>query len=124
MTPLLQHAGWALIHFVWQGTVIALVAAAALRLTERRSANLRYVIGCVALAAMLAAPAMTARLLWTAPLSTASGATGAAGGPIDANDSPAPGSGKPAELLAAAGIDADHISEAARSLAEATVGAR
>jgi transketolase len=35
-----------------------------------------------------------------------------------------PGSGKPAELLAAAGIDADHISEAARSLVEAAVGAR
>jgi transketolase len=35
-----------------------------------------------------------------------------------------PGSGKPAELLAAAGIDADHIAEAARSLVEAAVGAR
>jgi len=35
-----------------------------------------------------------------------------------------PGSGKPAELLAAAGIDADHISEAARSLVEATVSTR
>ena len=31
-----------------------------------------------------------------------------------------PGSGKPAELLAAAGIDAEHIAEAARQL----VGAR
>jgi transketolase len=35
-----------------------------------------------------------------------------------------PGSGKPEELLAAAGIDADHIAEAARSLVEATVSAR
>jgi transketolase len=35
-----------------------------------------------------------------------------------------PGSGKPAELLAAAGIDAGHIAEAARSLVEATVSAR
>src|SRR2546423_9198328 len=35
-----------------------------------------------------------------------------------------PGSGKPAELLAAAGIDADHIAEAARSLVGAAVGAR
>jgi transketolase len=34
-----------------------------------------------------------------------------------------PGSGKPAELLAAAGIDADHIVEAARSLVGATVSA-
>jgi transketolase len=35
-----------------------------------------------------------------------------------------PGSGKPAELLAAAGIDAEHIAEAARELVGAAVGAR
>ena len=34
-----------------------------------------------------------------------------------------PGSGKPAELLAAAGIDADHIAAAARELVSSTVGA-
>jgi len=34
-----------------------------------------------------------------------------------------PGSGKPAELLAAAGIDADHIAAAARQLVAGTVGA-
>jgi transketolase len=34
-----------------------------------------------------------------------------------------PGSGKPAELLAAAAIDADHIAEAARKLVSATAGA-
>jgi transketolase len=34
-----------------------------------------------------------------------------------------PGSGKPAELLAAAGIDADHIAAAARELVASTVGA-
>ena len=33
-----------------------------------------------------------------------------------------PKSGKPAELLADAGIDADHIAEAARALATADVG--
>ena len=35
-----------------------------------------------------------------------------------------PGSGKPAELLAAAGIDAEHIAEAARSLVGATITTR
>jgi transketolase len=34
-----------------------------------------------------------------------------------------PGSGKPAELLAAAGIDAEHIATAARQLVTSTVGA-
>ena len=76
MTPFLQNAGWALIHFVWQGAAIVLVAALALRLTERRSANIRYVIGCLALAAMLAAPVMTARLVWTATPQTPRGARG------------------------------------------------
>src|SRR5262245_43159547 len=59
--------GWTLIHFVWQGTAIALVAAAALRVTERRSPNVRYLLACTGLAVMLAAPAATARLLWAAP---------------------------------------------------------
>jgi transketolase len=35
-----------------------------------------------------------------------------------------PGSGKPDELLAAAGIDAEHIAEKARALARAPIGAR
>jgi beta-lactamase regulating signal transducer with metallopeptidase domain len=64
MTPLLQGAGWALMHFVWQGAAIALLATVALRLAARRSANVRYVISCGALAVMLAAPAVTVRLLW------------------------------------------------------------
>src|SRR5262249_35053895 len=72
MTPLLQTAGWTLIHFVWQGAAIALVMATALRLLRDRSANARYLIACVGLVAMLAAPALTARLIWTAPASTAS----------------------------------------------------
>jgi beta-lactamase regulating signal transducer with metallopeptidase domain len=69
-TPM-QAIGWTLIHFVWQGTAIALVIAAALRATERRSPNVRYLIACAGLALMLAAPAVTARLMWTAPESTA-----------------------------------------------------
>ena len=64
MTSLLQIAGWTLIHFVWEGCAIAAVAATALRLADRRSANVRYVIACVGRAAMRAAPAATARLLW------------------------------------------------------------
>jgi beta-lactamase regulating signal transducer with metallopeptidase domain len=66
MTSYLQTAGWALIHFVWQGAAIAGAASALLRLTRRRGASTRYVIACVSLAAMLAAPVVTARLMWTA----------------------------------------------------------
>ena len=68
MTSSLQTAGWALIHFVWQGVAIAAAASVLLRLTRRRAARTRYVIACASLAAMLAAPIVTARLMWsTAP---------------------------------------------------------
>src|SRR5262245_6584567 len=69
MTPLLQTAGWTLIHFVWQGAAIALVIAAALRLLRDRSADARYLIACTGLVLMIAAPAATARLIWTAAVS-------------------------------------------------------
>src|SRR5262249_45082222 len=65
MTPFLQTAGWALIHYVWEGVAITAVTATVLRLLERRSANARYIVACTGLVAMLAAPAMTARLMWT-----------------------------------------------------------
>jgi beta-lactamase regulating signal transducer with metallopeptidase domain len=54
--------GWTLIHFVWQGAVLALAAAAGLRLARRRSSNARYLIACTGLAAMLGSPAMTAAI--------------------------------------------------------------
>ena len=44
MTPFLQTAGWALIHFVWQGAAIAAVLATLLHLLERRSTGVRYVV--------------------------------------------------------------------------------
>ena len=75
MTPYLQIAGWALIHFVWQAAAIAGAASALLRLTRRRSASARYVIACASLVAMLAAPAVTARLMWTTMPSPADAAS-------------------------------------------------
>ncbi len=75
MTPYLQIAGWALIHFVWQAAAIAGAASALLRLTSRRSASARYVIACSSLVAMLAAPVVTARLMWTTMPSPADAAS-------------------------------------------------
>ena len=67
MTAFFEIAGWTLIHFVWQGAVIGALAAAAFRVAAQRSPNARYVIGCVGLAAMLAAPIVTAQLLSSDP---------------------------------------------------------
>ena len=67
MTPAANQwvhvAGWALVHFVWQGALISLLTAAALRLLRHGSANARYLTSCIALGAMLVAPLVTARLL-------------------------------------------------------------
>ncbi|HTV17853.1 MAG TPA: M56 family metallopeptidase, partial [Polyangiaceae bacterium] len=51
------HAlGWTLLHFVWQGCLIAALLALALALVPRAAAPARYAACCVALAAMLFAP--------------------------------------------------------------------
>src|SRR4051812_45269822 len=63
MTAFIPVAGWTLIHFLWQGAAIALVMAIVLRAVRYRSANLRYLVACAGLAAMLAAPIATAALL-------------------------------------------------------------
>ena len=45
--------GWTLIHFLWQGTAIALALAMGLAVLPRRAARIRYAAGCFALLLML-----------------------------------------------------------------------
>lgn len=57
--PVLQLLGWTLLHFVWQGALVAL-AYAGISLSLRRStANLRYLVACACLLLMLALPFLT-----------------------------------------------------------------
>ena len=96
MSAGIQIAGWTLLHVVWQGTAIALVTAGALRLLGQRSANTRYVVACLGLAVMLAAPVVTAAVL-ARPTATVSpvmevsepgsGAASAVAGPVAVNGS-------------------------------------
>ena len=65
MNPWMQATGWTLIHFVWQGGLLALATAVGLRLCRRRSSEARYAIACAGLAAMLAAPVVTAAFVRT-----------------------------------------------------------
>jgi beta-lactamase regulating signal transducer with metallopeptidase domain len=58
-----QTLGATLLHFLWQGTVITAAAAVLLSLLRRTPAQTRYVVACVALGALLAAPALTALLI-------------------------------------------------------------
>src|ERR1700686_3038144 len=53
----MQSLGWALLHFLWQGTALAALAAAAMALCRRSSS--RYLIGVAALVLMLLAPLAT-----------------------------------------------------------------
>ena len=67
MTSWIDVAGWTLLHFVWQGSLIALCAALALRVPRSSRPHVRYCVACVALGVMLAAPVVTAIVLTGAP---------------------------------------------------------
>ena len=59
-----QRLGWTLLHFLWQGTVIAAVYAVLRGLTGRSlSSQGRYRLACVALSAMAVAPFVTFLML-------------------------------------------------------------
>src|SRR3954451_6775027 len=60
--PGVELFGWALIHFLWQGTIVALVIGALLFTLRHAHANTRYVVACAGLLVMAACPAAT--LAW------------------------------------------------------------
>lgn len=47
--PLAQAIGWALLHLLWQATIVAAILAAVLALIPRQSAGARYGAACAAL---------------------------------------------------------------------------
>jgi beta-lactamase regulating signal transducer with metallopeptidase domain len=51
--------GWALVHALWQATLVAGILAVALHLLRNRSASARYVAACVALGLTIVLPAAT-----------------------------------------------------------------
>jgi len=58
--PLVVRFGWALVHFLWQGAFLAGLYLMARKLFVRPdNGRARYVLSCGALAAMMAAPAVT-----------------------------------------------------------------
>jgi TonB family protein len=71
MTPLAQSISTALVQFIWQGILIASLLWLALFLLRNRSARVRYFVSCVALAAMLVLPVITAYSLYESGSSAA-----------------------------------------------------
>lgn len=59
LDPLVHLLGWALLHSLWQVTVLAVAEAGVLALLRRGSAALRYAVACGGLFLMAAIPAAT-----------------------------------------------------------------
>jgi beta-lactamase regulating signal transducer with metallopeptidase domain len=62
--PLVESLGWSLVHFLWQGLVLANVLLFLLFFLRRRSANARYLAACGVLLAMAACPVATFAWIW------------------------------------------------------------
>lgn len=63
--PLTERLGWALVHFLWQGALVAGLLVGLLRILRAASAEARYLADCVALVVMagLAPRRTTSRLI-------------------------------------------------------------
>jgi beta-lactamase regulating signal transducer with metallopeptidase domain len=66
--PVIQALGWALLHFIWQGAIIAALYAIAKVFLRKRMANIRYAAACSALALMLAAPVISLLIISRSPV--------------------------------------------------------
>jgi hypothetical protein len=67
MTSWIDVVGWTLVHFVWEGALIAVIAACLLRFLRASRPQFRYIVACAALAVMLVSPVATALVLRGAP---------------------------------------------------------
>ncbi|MCL4179876.1 MAG: M48 family metalloprotease [Verrucomicrobia bacterium] len=69
--PLVQRLGWVLVHFVWQGTVVAAVWTILRSLLRSHDARTRYAVACLLLGLMAVSPLITFTLL-ESPAATSS----------------------------------------------------
>jgi beta-lactamase regulating signal transducer with metallopeptidase domain/protocatechuate 3,4-dioxygenase beta subunit len=58
-SPIIERIGWTLLHFLWQGAVIAIFFGVLLLVLQRHSANTRYLAGCLAMLLMALVPFAT-----------------------------------------------------------------
>jgi uncharacterized protein (TIGR03435 family) len=70
--PWVAHLGWMLLHFLWQGVLIAALYAGIRKwISHSTGPDTRYLLGCAVLAGMAAAPLLTWTLLRQTAASTA-----------------------------------------------------
>ncbi|MGZ4778866.1 MAG: M56 family metallopeptidase, partial [Thermoanaerobaculia bacterium] len=68
--PVVEALGWALVHLLWQGALVAAILAAALSLLSRRSSTARYAAACIALASLPVLATITAERAYDPPPQT------------------------------------------------------
>jgi beta-lactamase regulating signal transducer with metallopeptidase domain len=73
--------GWSLLHFLWEGAIIAVLAAGVLAVLRRSGAHIRYAVNCAALILMLIAFVATLQEMRTVPASSRSASDAAAATP-------------------------------------------
>lgn len=61
--PVVIRMGWTLIHFLWQGAVVAAVLGCALRAMRKQSAQARYFVACAGMLALATCPMLTFAVL-------------------------------------------------------------
>ena len=76
VSPILEPAAKALLHFLWQGAAVGILAALYFRRAGRESADRRYGVACLFLAAMAMAPVLTFAWFWFVASSSAGGNIG------------------------------------------------
>lgn len=79
--PFVVRWGWALLHFVWQGLLLGLLAGATLQLLRRHEARTRYAVSMLFLTACAVFPLAT--YLWLGPIDQS---TSAVARPISSGD--------------------------------------
>lgn len=62
--PASQAIGWALLHFLWQGTLVGVLTAIALAVLRKGAADVRYVVATIGLSLMITLPTVTAVQFW------------------------------------------------------------
>lgn len=61
--PVIQGLGWVLLHFLWQGILVAVLLAGVNVLLRQHAAQVRYTIACTAMLLLMVLPIATLYLI-------------------------------------------------------------
>ena len=61
--PVWHLAGWTMLHFIWAGSLVAVLAALGRQILRRAHPDVRYVYALASLTLLAAAPAVIAAVL-------------------------------------------------------------